>query len=264
MPRRSQLDPPEPAPPPNPIGRIDEYRDKYGPTPDDPQPIGFVAERQPNAFPTPVSRPGETARPVYYEGDEYRILNNMTPRQVARVQTRLAAAGMIGPRTSYIPGNPETTRRQFRDLLTAANGMGENWETTLRQLAASASMAGGQGALDSGGGGGGDAPTLPTHTAPNSDDLRHAIRRGLMSQFGTHNHGVDIDTLVAQYQAQDRANFDARVGDSQAGGGGTVEDVQSVETFVADAASEADPEGVGARQFLDGANSFFSMLGGPT
>jgi len=190
----------------------------------------------------------------YYDGDEYRLIRNMTPAQIARLQLQMAAAGVIGAGQRYIPGNAETTRAAFRDLLAAANGMGTTWQEALRELAAS----GGDPAAQALGGDGGGGQQLPTYVAPNRADLTAAIRRGLYSQFGTHQHAVDVEAAVNDYLARHRANFDAQVA-----GAAQVEDVQSVETFVEDRAQATDPTGVEARAWLDRAEQFFSMLSSP-
>lgn len=190
----------------------------------------------------------------YYDGDEYRLLRNMTPSQIARLQTQMAAAGLIGPQTSYIAGNAETTRSQFRDLLTAANGMGTTWQEALREM-----MATGQQAADEGAGGPGDGSgQLPTYVQPSREDLTAAIRRGLYTQFGTHNHAVDVEAAVSEYLGRHRAQFDAEVA-----GAASVEDIESVETFVENKATDVDAEGVEARQFLDRADAFLSLIQSP-
>lgn len=179
---------------------------------------------------------------------------NWTPQEQYRVQTQLAAAGYIGEDDVFRPGDMRSTREAFRDLLGDANDLGVTWQEALQAFTINEQMP------SSGGGGGGRQ--MPTYTAPNRNDLQAAIKRGLYSQFGTFDNAVDVESLVDQYLASHRANFDAQVGLSMSGGGGEVEDVESLEGFVERQAREVDPMGVESRDFLDRANQFFSMLGG--
>lgn len=213
-----------------------------------------------NATPTFGAISGRSGQIGYVDGDEYRIFEGLSANQIALIQHQMVLGGFIKDTDKIVPGNWESTRADFQNLLEASNSLGVTWQQALEQFAApTLDMMGG---LSGGPGGGGGGRQAPTYVAPNRDDLSRAIKTGLYTQFGTYDNAVDVDSLVDQYLAMHRANFDAQVGLAMGGGGGSVEDVESLEGFVERRAREEDPMGVESRDFLDRANQFFDMLGG--
>lgn len=243
---------------PDPRDNRDQYQ--LGPAEDDPTAppefrgaLGFVGSIQRAVRNNFVPRTdGDFYDP---SRDAMTIWREWTPEQAYQVQNALAAAGYIGEDDIFEPGNFRTTREQFSKLLGDANDLGVTWQEMLNLGVTQAA-----GMYD--GPGGGSGRQAPTYTAPNRNDLQAAIKRGLYSQFGTYDNAVDVDSLVDQYLAMHRSNFDAQVGLAMGGGGGSVEDVESLEGFVERRAREEDPMGVESRDFLDRANQFFDMLGG--
>ena len=87
------------------------------------QMLGFVA--------TSAQQP-----PRYKSGDEL-ALASMPPETIARMQSALATVGLIGPSTTIHVGLADSaTVSAFKALMTYANVNGQDWQTSLSQLAA--------------------------------------------------------------------------------------------------------------------------------
>jgi hypothetical protein len=256
MPKR-QTPMPVPAPPmpanvPQPIGVPDDY---LAPLPasspaDSPALVGAGLGGL-------ISSGGGPAivRPEFFEGDEYSFVYGMTPAQLAALQAQLTSVGLLDP-DSYSPGfvggGNDPTLAAVQVVMSYANRAG--YRTVADALRAY--EAGGYGAVGSQGyqGAAGERLAAPVS---NADDLREVFRAAVIEKLGTGWSEAQINALVEDYQAHERAY------NSQVAAGETApeEQLPSAETFAMNAAKSADPVAAQGQEFLGAANALTGMLG---
>lgn len=193
----------------------------------------------------------------FREGDQYFIYS-MTPEQVAALQDRLIAAGLLPPsavtsRGFVGPADSDPTFAAYEELLAFANQAGYASPTqALDALRKTPVQPAGR-------------AHLPPQTS-NPDDLRRVFRAAVIDTLGQGWSEDQINGMVDAYQSLEieHANRAAGMQDQVALGvtpGGTLEAPPSPETFAVNQAREADPVGAQASDFLGAANLFQSLLG---
>lgn len=88
-----------------------------------------------NPFPEGVSG----RLPQYEDGDEWELFLGLSPESIAMIQEQFQEMGLI-PVTATLPYGSwdQTTATAMREVLSAANVTGNNWQYTLRQMARNA------------------------------------------------------------------------------------------------------------------------------
>lgn len=195
--------------------------------------------------------------PSFFEGDEVGFLFSLRPDAVAALQSQLTAAGLLDPE-AYQPGfvggaSNDPTVSAIQVVMSYANRAG--YRTVTDALRAYTSS--GFGAVGAQGyGGGAGAKRLPAPVS-NPDDLKGVFRAAVIDTLGTGWSDGQINAMVADYQAHERAY------NSQVAAGESAPEVQlpSAETFAVTAAKAADPTGAQGQEFLEAGNALQSMLG---
>lgn len=226
------------------------------------EPVPFYAERKrplrPSGWPTwqgSRAREPERVAPTFYEGDEVTFLFSMTPAALAQLQAQLSSAGLLDPDT-YQPGfvggaSNDPTMEAVRVVMSYGNRAGyRSFTDAMRSYVES-----GFGAVGSRDYAGAEEARLAAPVS-NPDDLKRVFRAAVIDTLGAGWSERDIDAMVADYQAHERA-YNERV----AQGEPIDEQMATPETFAEQRATAADPTGAQSQDFLEAANSLQSMLG---
>lgn len=194
--------------------------------------------------------PGLT-KPKYYEGDDVSYLNYILPEELWALQQDMAAAGVYGPKPSYLPGRADdSTVAAFRQVLTVANATGYDHKTALanwKQLSASAPK-----------------PPPPPHVTKltPSADLGAVFNTAARSTLGRGLTKAERERYVAAYQAQESTYSDeAAVASEQ---GGTVTPPPDPSNYLSEQMQQNNPNEVAQYSLLNKVNAFRQMLAGPS
>ena len=232
-----------------------------------PQPIGVPADYiAPSGPVTPEESIGLTAAglgiligapvaPTFFEGSEYSFVYGMRPDALAALQAQLSQIGLLDP-DSYSPGfaggGNDPTLEAIRVVMSFANRAGYRTVTD----ALRAYEQGGFGAVGSQGYQGAASQRMAAPVS-NPDDLRAVFRAAVIDTLGTGWSEAQINAMVEDYQAHERAY------NSQVAAGETApeEQLPSAETFAVNAAKAEAPVDAQGQDFLGAAGALTSMLG---
>lgn len=203
--------------------------------------------------------PGSGGRglPTFYEGDEVAYVYGMNSRSLALFQQQLTQAGLLDP-ASYSPGfvggGNDPTLAAVQLIMGFANRAGYRTVSD----AVRAYINGGFGAVGSQDYEAARKAASRPMPAPvsNADDLKRVFRAAVIDTLGTGWSEGDINAMVANYQAQERA-FNSRA----AAGEAIDEQLAAPETFAIQQATAKDPTSAQGQEFLAAANDLQSMLG---
>jgi hypothetical protein len=216
-----------------------------------------TAPVQPTSFNYTQSVPRWDSRgPQYQEGQEYKILGNMSEVQRQRVQQAMINAGLLDPsRVRFGLVDPYTVKA-FEAVLGQATLPGASWSQMLfsQQGAESLGALGGGG----GGGGGGRAPLTTRVTSPAT--LRRVFRQAMVDAAGSRVEGFDIEAAVQAYQAAE-AQFQQQAY-GMAESGGTLTEPPDAQTFIADQLDAKAGVEVQSNSIAERAGQLLGMLDG--
>jgi len=216
-----------------------------------------TAPVQPTSFNYTQSVPRWDSRgPQYQEGQEFKILGNMSEVQRQRVQQAMINAGLLDPsRVRFGLVDPYTVKA-FEAVLGQANLQGASWSQMLfsQQGAESLGALGGGG----GGGGGGRAPLTTRVTSPAT--LRRVFRQAMVDAAGSRVEGFDIEAAVQAYQAAE-AQFQQQAY-GMAESGGTLTEPPDARTFIADQLDAKAGVEVQSNSIAERAGQLLGMLDG--
>lgn len=180
--------------------------------------------------------------PRYVTGDAAVILGQMTgTKDLADLQAQMKAAGFIGPKTDYTPGQwDDTTQRALTKAMGMANKQGVTYLDVINSGVTTASSSGG-GSGGSGGGGGGGGSAGPTI---DPEQVRQAVDT------------IGQDVIGSNVDRQTREAITQQVLNESAGSG-----PYDVESEIRKKIVAAHPGQAQETNYAGALSNFFGMLG---
>lgn len=195
--------------------------------------------------------------PKYYEGDIEQILNNMPPEMLAKLQGEMIDARVYGSKNPNIVrgiADQETTTA-FRQVLTAANATGLDYETVIQNYQKIAKNAP-------------PAPPAPhVNVVTNTTDLMATFKAASRSALGRELSDSEAKRYADVFQgtenaAQNTQNAATDLG-TTSGVSSTVQAAPSPGNFI-DAQLKANQPGeYGANRIANQFDAFQSIIRGP-
>ncbi len=186
----------------------------------------------------------------YFKGDEYAP-STRSVEERAQLQLAMRQAGLFTKKERFTVGVwDDNTRNAYSRLLEYANGAGLSWQEALAEYAA-AKAAGGaeeEGPVR--------APLVVKISNP--ADIRRAFDAALPGVIGRKLRPDEIERFTRAYQAQEAA--EQRQVYAMDETGGTVVEGPSLQSFIAERASEIDPAGKAEMDTLGAQEAFFGLL----
>lgn len=217
-------------------GRIADLEQQV---PAGPAPIGvprdFVAQRDVFTHPAQQAESMEVD-PRYFDGDEWSPAGQ-TPEEIAQIQSRLEAAGLLNPDSYWAGTWDDQTVAAYRSALGMANASGRSADAQIDRLIATLpeSIKEQRARAEAA-----ETFQAPPYMRPDPDALAQDVKDLFRSRLGREPTPDDLSWGIqglgadfrAQYEAQvaaARAEFDtARAGEP---GGGTFQSVDPVSSF---------------------------------
>lgn len=225
-------------------GRIADLEQQV---PAGPAPVGvprdFVAQRNVGGFagsPTQGPTPDSTLDidPRYFDGDEWSPAGQ-SPEEIARIQSRLEAAGLLNPDSYWAGTWDDQTVAAYRSALGMANASGRSVDAQIARLVATLpeSVKEQRRRAEAA-----ETFQAPPYMRPDPDTLAQDVKDIFRSRLGREPTPEDLAWGIqglgadfrAQYEAQvaaARAEFDAGQALEPGVGGGAFQSVDPVSSF---------------------------------